>query len=827
MRSLTNYIAVLFLLLIALSSSAQLNQISIESLTDQQLVSLLARQNLLGLSQTQLESKAAEAGLSPRQLLQLKERLSKMDPALLKDASSKNSMEDTDPSRSRRQQLMGRPTARAADSTLRIFGSDIFDKEGINFEPNLSIPTPSNYVLGVNDELIVDVFGMSEATKKLRISNDGEIRYPNYGPIRVVGLTMEQANSKIKSSLTRIYPAIRSGQTNVAVSLGQIRTIRVTLVGELNKPGSYALPSLSTIMHAVHAAGGPSDIGSYRQIELIRSGKVITSFDLYSFLLKGDLSANVLLQDDDIIKVPAYKKRVAIKGAIKKPAIYDLEEAESPSELLVYAGGMADIAYKNIIRVKRMGADSREVLTISKNEWERFKLVSGDTLLVDTLATKFDNRVQIKGAIHYPGDYGLKEYANLSQLLAVAQLKNEALLERGIIRRLKDGFNPEVIQFSPASVLKGVSDVMLSNNDSVFIYSRELVREVPFISISGEVNNPGTYPFAAGMLVADMILTAGGYRDGASARRVEISRRINNADANRDSLQYSIIKTIDIDPSYSLIPEDSTRLEAFDVINVRRRPTYRAQTSVTIEGEVLYPGKYVLEGANETVSDIISRAGGLKATAFVKGAILIRKTFVGSSPSDSTIFAIKSELIAANSDTNGDNQQKGNSAIPKKDSTGLLSEFDISFDSQRRVALDLSSALRKPRGEQDLILEEGDILKIPRTLQTVQSFGAVNYPQQVTYKNGMGFKRLISLSGGFSPNASKRKSYVLEANGKVRSTFQLFGFLRFYPRISPGSEAYVPIKKERNPLSRGETMGITTGLVSLAGVMLAIINSLK
>jgi protein involved in polysaccharide export with SLBB domain len=260
--------------------------------------------------------------------MQIRERLEKADPALLKEAMRKTGSEDTDPYKARMQVLKGRPTLNKVDSSLRIFGSDIFDNEGISFEPNLSIPTPTNYVLGVNDELIVDVFGVSEATKKLRISADGDIRYPNYGPIRVAGLTMEQANQKIKSSLVKIYPAISTGKTNVIVTLGQIRTIRVTLVGELSKPGSYALPSLSTIMHAIHVAGGPSDIGSYRQIELIRGGKLISTFDLYSFLLKGDLANNVLLQDDDIVRVPAYKKRIAIKGAIKKPAIFDLQEAE-------------------------------------------------------------------------------------------------------------------------------------------------------------------------------------------------------------------------------------------------------------------------------------------------------------------------------------------------------------------------------------------------------------------------------------------------------------------------------------------------------------------
>lgn len=362
MRPLIKYAIFLCLsLLITFGSAAQLSQVSIGGLTDQQLISLLSRQNLLGLSPTQLESKAAEAGLSPSQIMQIRERLEKADPALLKEAMRKTGSEDTDPYKTRMQVLKGRPTLNKVDSSLRIFGSDIFDNEGISFEPNLSIPTPTNYVLGVNDELIVDVFGVSEATKKLRISADGDIRYPNYGPIRVAGLTMEQANQKIKSSLVKIYPAISTGKTNVIVTLGQIRTIRVTLVGELSKPGSYALPSLSTIMHAIHVAGGPSEIGSYRQIELIRGGKLISIFDLYSFLLKGDLGNNVLLQDDDIVRVPAYKKRIAIKGAIKKPAIFDLQEAESPAVLLDYAGGMADLAYKNIIRVKRMGPDGRLV----------------------------------------------------------------------------------------------------------------------------------------------------------------------------------------------------------------------------------------------------------------------------------------------------------------------------------------------------------------------------------------------------------------------------------------------------------------------------------
>jgi protein involved in polysaccharide export with SLBB domain len=828
MSKLRNYItAVVALLLLSMQLPAQLTQVSVDKLSDQQLISLLSRQNLLGLSAAQFELKAQEAGMAPRQILLAKERLERIDPFLLREALGKTKLDDKDPYWGRLPVLTNKPERLRKDSVLQIFGADIFEKEGISFEPNLSVPTPSNYRLGVNDELIIDVFGLSESTKKLRVSADGDIRYPNFGPIRVAGLSMEEAREKIKSSLKKIYPALRTGQTNLAVSLGQIRTIRITLVGELNQPGSYALPSLATVMHAIHAAGGPNEIGSFRNIELIRAGKMISNFDLYSFLLKGDLSGNVLLQDDDIIRVPAYKKRVAVKGAIKKPAIYDLGSNESTESLLDYAGGMADIAYKEIIRVKRMGASERQIFSIRKNEFSTFPLISGDTLVVDTLANKFTNRVQVEGAVHYPGEYGLSAFPTLKDLMITAQLKEEALLERAIIRRLRDDLSPEIISFSPLEIIKGGKNLSLQNNDSVFVYDREKVKEPYLVRVEGEIRKPGSYPFAAGMSVEDLILTAGGYRDGASSKRIEISRRIKNEVNEKDSLQYSLVTILDVEPSYGIRKIQGNTLEPFDIVYVRRSPEYKEQSSVTIEGEILYPGKYTLKGASERVSDIINRAGGLKSNAFPRGAILIRKTFQGTTASDSTIFSIKNELVLANNEAAVKSKIDKESNSLAEDTLLQKKELAKTFTNQRRVALDLVKAINEQGSSYDLILEEGDILKIPRTLQTVQSFGAVNYPQQITYKRGMSFKQLINLSGGFSPNASKKKSYVLEANGKVRSTFQLFGLIRLYPRISAGAEAYIPLKKEKNPLSRGETLGITTGLVSLAGVMLAIINSLK
>ena len=525
--------------------------------------------------------------------------------------------------------------------------------------------------------------------------------------------------------------------------------------------------------------------------------------------------------------MPAYKKRVAIKGAIKKPAVYDLGTSESTQSLLEYAGGMADIAYKEIIRVKRMGAADRQVFSIRQNEFSNFPLISGDTLVVDTLANKFANRIQIEGAVHYPGEYGLSSFPTLNDLFTVAQLKNEALLERAIIRRLRDDLSPEIISFSPREITKGGKNIELQNNDSVFVFNKEKVKDLRLVTIEGEIRKPGSYPYAMGMSVEDLILTAGGYRDGASAKRIEISRRIKNEKSEGDSQQYSLVTILDIDTNYSIRKIEGNVLEPFDVVYVRRSPEYKEQSSITVEGEVLYPGKYTVKGASERVSDIIKRAGGLKTNAFPRGAILIRKTFQGSTASDSTIFSIKNELILASNEEAVKSKIEKESSSPLRDSLIEERELAKTFTNQRRVALDLVRAMDNPGTSYDLILEEGDILKIPRTLQTVQSFGAVNYPQQITFKKGMSFKQLVNLSGGFSPAASKKKSYVLEANGKVRSTFQLFGLIRLYPRISAGAEAYIPMKKEKNPLSRGETLGITTGLVSLAGVMLAIINSIK
>lgn len=802
-------------------TTAQVSTPRIENLSDEQLVMFLKQNNLIGLSVTEIEKIARDKGLPTDQINLLIKRIDRLDPVLLQSSTGNKINDRSDPYSQRLRIPTRSPQSRLKDSVLQVFGSELFSTEGLNFEGNISIPTPSNYVLGVNDELVVDVYGLSENTQKIKVNPEGFVRIANLGPVKVAGLSIEQAADKIKAAMKKIYPAIQSGKTQVSISLGQIRSIQVTLVGEVNLPGSFSLPSTATIMHAMYASGGPNEIGSYREVQLVRGGKTIVVFDLYDFLLKGNLTKNILLQDDDVIRIPSYEKRVAIKGAVKKQAIFEVKDPENAASIITYAGGLSDLAHKDLFRVKRLGTQSREIITITSKDLSSFTLQSGDTLEVDTLAKKFLNRISVSGAVYYPGDYGLTAFSSLRFLLMHTQPKENAYLDRAIVRRLKDDLSPVFLHFNVKDVLDGKNDISLLKEDSIHVFEKEQIRENYFVTIEGEVNKPSFFTFAEGMRVQDLILMAKGLKDGATLQRIEISRRLRKQINGTDSLMYSVIQTLDIDPTNFELSSLDLLLQPYDIVYIRKSPTYREQINVMIEGEVLFPGKYTIQGANERISQVIARAGGLKTTAFPQGTMLIRKTFQGNTSSDSTIFEIKYNILSSKN-----KQVKSDETNSSTDTALIAKETRELFSSQKRVAVDMINAIKYPGTAYDVVMQEGDILKIPMIQQTVQSFGEVNYPQQMAFESGMRFKRLINASGGFSNNASKRLSYLLEPSGKVKSTSRFLLF-NIYPRITPGSEVYVPMKKVKEPLSKGEAIGITSALVSLAGVTLAIINSLQ
>lgn len=817
------YKVLLFVLVLALSSAPVAAQapptMNIENLTDQQLIILMSQYQLFGLSELEMEMKAREKGLTTDQITLLKKRMALLDPSILKDINNpvKNV---SDPYEPRTKPLIkSAATQRYTDTTttvLRPYGAAIFENQNLSFDPDINIPTPQNYVIGVNDQITVDVFGVSDITKKLKVTPDGFIRFPNLGPVKVAGLTIEDASIKMRNALTKIYPGMANGSVSVQLSVSQIRTIRVTVIGEITRPGNYDISSLSTLMNALFVSGGPNAIGSFRNIELVRNGKTISVFDLYDFLLKADLTKNRLLQDGDVIRVNPYTVRVAVKGAVKKPALFDVKPNESAADIIRFAGGFADLGYKEMIRVYRMGLRNKEVISVKAAALPQFQLVSGDTLVVDQLANMYANRVTINGAVYYAGAYGINEMPSLKDLLLAAKPREDAYTARALLRRLKSDFNPEFINFNINEVLSGKTNIPLLREDSIQIYHINDLREKYNVVIDGEVNRPGTYLFSDKMTVQDLVLMAGGYRDGAALQKIEVSRRLRAAgNTQKDSALYSLIREINLLADNANADELNFQLQPFDVVAVRKSPVYKEQIGVTIEGEVIYPGKYTLAGNAERISDLVKRAGGLKQKGFAGGAVLIRKTYRDISENDAALVNTKANLI---------NTQSGKAAVVTSSSdTSIINDL---YNEQKPVGIRLDKILANPGSAEDLFLVEGDVLKVPKELQTIQTFGAVNVPKQIVYYEGISFKDALRESGRYSMNASRKNAYVIYPNGQVRKT-RNFLFIRFHPSIRPGTEIYVPAKKPKAKLSTGEVVGIFSSLTSLVSILIVLINTNK
>ena len=794
MKQVVGVIIAVFLF--ASFSFAQQTAINIDQLSDQQLMQYLGMANGSGMSEADAIAKAKEKGLSDDQIQKLRQRIQSLNGG---SAGAKGASDTAD---FRSGGINKAPVnAVLMINGLPVFGSSLFAKENLIFEPNLQIPTPVNYQIGTGDQLNIDLFGYSDANFKLKVSPDGNIRIPNLGPVKVAGLNFESAQQKIKSQLSKIYPQIGSGQTSVQVTLGNIRSIRVTLIGEIKKPGTYTLPSLATIANALYVSGGPDTIGSYRNIQLVRNGKTISVFDLYDFLLKGDLHNNLRLEDDDIIRVNPYETRVAITGAIKRKAIYEAKPSESLQDMVTVAGGFGDNAYREFIRLVRNGNNSKEAITVKAEQLGGFKLQSGDSCFIDSISMRFTNKLVITGAVSHPGVYSVQEFASLKPLLQTAVLREDAYLQRAMIRRRNADYIPKTVDVNLADILAGNTDISLQREDIIRIFSLLELRAKDSVTINGEVNKPGSYNFADSMQLQDLILMAGSFNDGASRAVIEVSRRIKDSTIKEgETDKYAIVNTVtlnkSLDKSASL---PVVYLQAYDIVSVRKDPSYKEQITVDIQGEVLYPGKYTVQNNQETISALVKRAGGLRTTAYAEGGMLLRNTFsdtIESNLSEDRINTIR-------------NQTKGADSL----SSSLINSIS---KNKKIVNISLQSALDKPNSFNDIKLQAGDVLHIPKYPETVQSFGAVYVPKKVVYNKELSFKRIIDESGGFLIQASHKKSYVMYPNGEIKTT-KHFLFFRSYPPIKPGAEVYVPLKDKRNAFSITELAGITallTGIIT-------------
>jgi protein involved in polysaccharide export with SLBB domain len=690
----------------------------------------------------------------------------------------------------------------------KIFGLEIFNNGVLSFEPNLNIATPIGYIIGPGDEININIYGYQEARHNLKVGPEGDINIPYVGIMYVAGLTMEQATAKIKSRLSVSgYSNIKTGLTKVSVTIGRIRSIKITVMGEVNTPGTYTVPSLATAFNALYLSGGPNDIGSMRNIQVIRNGKVVDSLDMYDFLVKADQKGNINLHDQDIIRIPAYKVRVSLEGQVKRTGLFEMKPGETVQNLLDFAGGFADSAYTASITAYQITNIENRIIDINQAEYSTYVPSRSESFMVKKAIGRFINRVTVLGAVYLPGDFELTQGMTIKDLITKAHgLKEDAYNARGIILRNREDLTPEFISFSPVAVMQnGAGNLLLKSNDTITISSVADLREKRTVAIVGEVRNTGPYTFVENMSLKDLILLAGGFTDAAIPQRIEVGRRHRS-----DTFSISDIRISDVFDITSVKDLDVTasdvKLRPYDVVVVRKNPGYHPQVNVRIEGEVVFPGAYVLKSKNERISDVIKRAGGLTLEAYNQGGYVTR---------------INTKTVI-----NEVNAQKINRIqTTLKDTTSGTLQVDRPVD---QIAVDLSTILANPGGRNDLTLEEGDVITIPREKMDVRISGQVLFPTRVVYKEQMRLKDYLGHAGGLSDNARRGKIYVLYPNGNAAKTSH-FLFFKNYPKVTAGSEIIVPKKHEieRRRLTTGEIIGITTAITSFAGVLISLLINLR
>ncbi len=681
----------------------------------------------------------------------------------------------------------------------QVFGRSIFAEKNMTFAPNLNVPTPVDYRLSAGDEVIIDIWGTNETTIRQTISPDGFINIPNVGLVSLNGMTVDEADSYLRKKMARIYPVgSEDASSDMKVTLGNIRTIQVNVVGEVKTPGTYFVSSLSSIYNALYMAGGVSEVGSLREIKLVRNNKTVTVVDLYDFILKGHSVEDIILQDGDIITVPTYKNMVDIAGKVKRPMCYEMKSEENVCDVLDYSGGFTGDAYKSNIRLIRRNGIEYQVFTVDSDRFENFTLMDGDSLTVEPMIDRYENKVDIQGAVYRPGAYQLCDDINtVKELVKKAEgLKGDAFTNRALLYREREDLTREVISVDLKAVMNGSADeIRLMKNDSLHVASIHELNDIGTITVEGEVTNPGTFVFVGNMSIEDALIQAGGLLESASTVKIDVSRRIKNQASKEQPDSIGQIFTLTMSEDYVIEGAKDFTLQPYDHISVRRSPGYFEQSSVSIEGEVIFPGSYVLTHKTERLSDLVKKAGGVNSWAYIKGARLQRMM------NDDEKRRVQSTLDFLDS---------------AKDSIDV-EKLDV-MDSYY-VGIDLEAALNKPGGDADLVLREGDQLLVPEYVNTVKISGNVMYPNTVTYDEGFKVKDYVEMAGGYGYHSKKSKAYVIYMNGTVKRARKLSSDV-----IEPGCEIVVPQKRQKDS-NLSEILSIATTSSSVA-TMLATMGSL-
>ena len=746
---------------------------NVDELSDEQIQQFMKQAQESGMTEEQLMAAAAAKGFGASDFAKVKERMAKLQsdkktPVNTNTTNTERKVNDTTSTKSVRQQIKEDSTAIRRE---KYFGLSSFNNRKITFEPNLRIPTPKGYILGTDDEINISITGFSSQTYKSKVSPEGTIQIDILSPIYVSGLTIEQARERIINRLRSRFAGINNsgGGLYVDITLGNIRSISVTVIGEAVQPGNFTVPSLATVFNVLYACGGPSEIGSLRNIEVFRAGKIIRVLDFYDFLLRGDKKDDIVLQDQDIIHIPYVDTRITLIGEIRNPKIFELKKNETLKDVLTFAGGFNDFAYTKSISLERITSIEKKIINVGQSEITAFVPQKGDIYTIGKVLNRFENIVTVKGAVYRDGNYELEKGMTIKQLISRAEgLKEDAFKDRVLLKRERENLEPEVLALDLNKILRGESeDIPLRLKDTLFIRAYRELREKLTVSIDGAVNKVGTYEFADNMTVTDLVIIAGGFSDGASSSKIEIARRIKGDTFLLPKEQSIRIEFIDIDRNLKIGAENKkVILKPFDRITVRRLPRYEEQKTVSINGEIFYPGLYALRDKTERISDLIIKSGGTRSEADLGSARFSR--------------------------------------------------------SGKVIGIDLKEILNDRSDLNNLVLNTGDVLDIPRKKETVSINGQVYNPITVPFSSKLKLRDYIDLAGGTTDSAYVKKTYVKYGNGRLNRTRNFVG-IKVFPKIENGSEIIVPVRRKYR-WTPAERIAVSTAVVSVATLIFTIVN---
>ena len=795
----------LFLFVLMLGSTPSLLA---QSMSDQQVLEYVKEGIKQGKEQKQMAAELARKGVTKEQAIRVKELYEKQNNVNTSNATGT----DINESRLREEMkentsdmLEDHPSAQDLSREDQVFGRNIFNTRNLTFEPSSNLATPPNYRLGPGDEVIIDIWGASQNTIRQAISPDGTINIQKIGPVYLSGLTVSEANDYLKKSLNKIYNGLNNAtdpSSDIRLTLGNIRTIQINVMGEVVQPGTYALSAFSTVFHALYRAGGVSDIGSLRNVQLVRNGKKLTTLDVYEFIMKGNAQDDIRLQEGDVVIVPAYDVLVKISGKVKRPMRFEMKKDESLSTLIKYAGGFDADAYTRSLRVVRQNGEEYEVNTVKDLDYSVYKMRNGDVVTAEAILNRFTNKLEVRGAVYRPGIYQLSGTLNtVRELVNEAQgLTGDAFLNRSVLYRQHDDLTTEVLPIDIKSIMEGTSpNLALQKNDILYIPSIHDLSDLGNITVHGEVAKPDSYPYADNMTLEDLIIQAGGLREAASTVRVDVTRRIKNPRSTADNDTIGQMFSFALKDGFVIDGQPGFVLQPYDEVYVRRSPGYQAQQNVGIEGEILFGGTYALTSREERLSDLVNKAGGATNYAYLRGAKLTRIANADEKKRMADVIRLMRRQLGEE----------------------MMDSLGIEVENSFTVGIDLEKALRNPKSSSNIVLREGDVISIPKNTNTVTINGAVMVPNTVSYLEGKDIDYYLNQAGGYSDNAKKSKKFIVYMNGEVT---RVKGNAK--KQIEPGCEIIVPSKSKKRT-NVGEILGYATSFSSLGMMIASIANLIK